>query len=145
MKPLPSLYIQNDVQICVDNVLDAFILIDPTKIIQKVKLHVLTHVIEDIRRFGPLLGESTEVFESFNAVFRSCSILSNHLAPSRDIAHQLAELEGAKQRLTGGYWNDGSGQWVRASPSVRYCFVNNLHLQGHMGWVCSDLSLPGTH
>ena len=86
----------------VANVLDLFAEMDPTKMVEKVKLHILNHIREDVRRFGPLLNEITESFECFNAIFRACSILSNHLAPSRDIAHQLSDLEGFKHRVTGG-------------------------------------------
>ncbi|KAK7448124.1 hypothetical protein VKT23_013883 [Stygiomarasmius scandens] len=72
----------NDVAVAAANVQDTFALIDPTKIIRKVKIHLLTHLPEDIWAFGPLLGVITESFESYNAVFRFCSVLSNHLAPS---------------------------------------------------------------
>ncbi|KAJ7821065.1 hypothetical protein B0H13DRAFT_1510864, partial [Mycena leptocephala] len=70
--------------------------------ITKIKLHLLAHIDEDTVEFGPLVGAATEIFESFNSIFRYCSILSNHLAPSRDIAVQLGDQEGLKHRLTGG-------------------------------------------
>ncbi|KAJ7443778.1 hypothetical protein B0H11DRAFT_1609174, partial [Mycena galericulata] len=70
--------------------------------IAKNKLHILAHIKADVLRHGPLVGVATEGFESFNGVFHFCSILSNHLAPSRDIARQLAKQEGLKHRLTGG-------------------------------------------
>ncbi|KAJ6494368.1 hypothetical protein C8R45DRAFT_771753, partial [Mycena sanguinolenta] len=54
--------------------------------VTKIKYHLLTHTDEGVIQFGPLIGVATENFESFNGVFRFCSILSNHLAPSRDIA-----------------------------------------------------------
>ncbi|KAL0563661.1 hypothetical protein V5O48_018404 [Marasmius crinis-equi] len=110
----------SDVETATANVLDAFAQLDPSKIPVKLKLHLLTHLTEDIRRFGPLVGLSTEVFESFNSVFRSCSILSNHLAPSRDIALQLADQEGLKWRTSGGWWFSSERQeWVQAGPGLR--------------------------
>ncbi|KAJ7693467.1 hypothetical protein B0H14DRAFT_2269151, partial [Mycena olivaceomarginata] len=70
--------------------------------ITKIKYHLLTHIEDDTLEFGPLVGVATEILECFNAVCRYCSILSNHLAPSRDISLQLGDQEGLKHRLTGG-------------------------------------------
>lgn len=78
-------------------------MIDPSKIITKIKFHLLVHIDEDAVEFDPLIGVMTEIFECFNAIFRYCSILSNHLAPSRDIAKQLGDHDGLKHRLTGSY------------------------------------------
>ncbi|KAJ7715282.1 hypothetical protein B0H14DRAFT_3901589 [Mycena olivaceomarginata] len=44
----------NNVRIAAGNVLDAFAVVDPTKIITKIKLHLLAHLPEDITAFGPL-------------------------------------------------------------------------------------------
>ena len=70
-------YVQSNVEVCVANILNLFAKVEPSCIINKIKLHLLTHVVEDIQRFGPLIRESTEVFECFNAIFRICSIYSN--------------------------------------------------------------------
>ncbi|KAI1785515.1 hypothetical protein LXA43DRAFT_1065840 [Ganoderma leucocontextum] len=67
-----------DLETAIANVLDIFAEIDPTKIMEKMKLHILVHAPEDVARFGPLIGMSTETFESFNAIFRNASIYSNH-------------------------------------------------------------------
>ena len=101
----------------------------------KIKLHLLVHLKEDIKRFGPLIGVATEVFECFNAIFRFCSIFSNHLAPSRDIAFQLASQEALKHRLTGGWWPTEDGEWQQPGPSV--CKFIHLHptLQALVGWT----------
>lgn len=123
-----------DVETAAANVLDIAALIDPSKIISKIKYHLLGHLREDIIRFGPLVGVATEVFECFNAIFRYCSILSNHLAPSRDIAHQLAEQETVKHLLSGGWWALTDGKWARSGPSVRNFITTDKVLQALIGW-----------
>jgi hypothetical protein len=116
-------------------VLDVFSLIDPSKMITKIKLHLLAHIDDDAIEFGPLVGVATEIFESFNAIFRYCSILSNHLAPSRDIALQLSDQEGLKHRLTGGWWFcSAADEWQRAGPGVRHFMSQHPVLQRLLGW-----------
>ncbi|KAJ7816202.1 hypothetical protein B0H14DRAFT_3744099 [Mycena olivaceomarginata] len=106
------------------------------KIITTIKYHLLVHADTDVVRFGPLIGLATEGFESYNGVFRFCSILSNHLAPSRDIAIQLADQEGLKHRLTGGFWPSGADQkWTRAGSGVRDFLSEHPILQKLVGWT----------
>ncbi|KAJ6548053.1 hypothetical protein B0H10DRAFT_1969390 [Mycena sp. CBHHK59/15] len=103
---------RNDLEIAVANVLDAVAQIDPSKIMTKIKYHLLTHIDFDAIQLGPLIAMATEIFESFNAVFRYCSIYSNHLAPSRDIAIQFGRQETVKHQLTGGRWmSKSTGDW----------------------------------
>ncbi|KAJ7936030.1 hypothetical protein B0H13DRAFT_1853731 [Mycena leptocephala] len=116
---------QRDLKVAVTNVLDALALIDPSKIITKVKLHLLAHIDEDTVDFEPLVGAATEIFESFNAILRYCSILSNHLALSRDIAVQLGDQEGLKHLST---------DWTRAGPGVRHFMEAHPVLQKPLGW-----------
>ena len=111
--------------------------------ITKQKLHLLTHLPDDIKRFGPLVGEATETFECFNAVFRSCSVLSNHQAPSRDIAIQLADQEGFKQRVTGGWWPDNLGGWNRSGSGVCGALERYKTLKNNLGWASNDTPPPG--
>ncbi|KAF8148420.1 hypothetical protein B0H34DRAFT_778280 [Crassisporium funariophilum] len=135
-----------DIDTAVANVLDIAALIDPSKIICKIKYHLLSHIREDIVRFGPLVGVATEVFESFNAVFRYCSILSNHLAPSRDIAYKMSALETVKHFLSGGWWRSESvdNQWIQPGPSVRHFMTSNPVLQALYGWTSHEVLTPGT-
>ncbi|KAJ7018362.1 hypothetical protein C8F04DRAFT_904214, partial [Mycena alexandri] len=44
----------------VANVLDIFATIDPSKIITKIKYHLLVHIEEDAVEIGPLIGAMTE-------------------------------------------------------------------------------------
>ncbi|KAJ6584218.1 hypothetical protein B0H10DRAFT_2168096 [Mycena sp. CBHHK59/15] len=131
----------NDVYIAAGNVLDAFTVLDPTKIISKIKLHLLIHTPEDIVAFGPLVGVATEIFECFNAIFCFCSILTNHLAPSHDIALQLADQEGHKHRLTGGWWPTTDGNWERAGTGVRGFLHTHPVLQKLVGWTVQPFKL----
>ncbi|RDX41238.1 hypothetical protein OH76DRAFT_1364920, partial [Lentinus brumalis] len=70
----------------------------------KPKFHILLHLPDHIRRFGPAMLFATEGFESFNAVIRSNSIHSNHRAPSRDIALAMAHHNRIRHLLSGGYF-----------------------------------------
>ncbi len=124
---------QSDVEVAAANVLDLFAMIDLSKMTFKIKLHLLVHLKADIRRFGPLVGVATETFECFNAIFRYCSIFLNHLAPSRDIAFQLASQEVLKHRLTGGWWPTVNGEWERPGPSIRTLFMLIQHFK--FSWV----------
>ncbi|KAJ7280990.1 hypothetical protein C8J57DRAFT_1501189 [Mycena rebaudengoi] len=127
---------RRDLKVAVANVLDIFATIDPSKIIAKIKYHLLVHTDEDVVQFGPLIGVATEVFESFNGAFRYCSISSNHLAPSRDIAQQLGDQEGLKHRITGGWWPSGvDGKWERAGSGVRRFMAEHPVLQKLVGWT----------
>ncbi|KAJ7442085.1 hypothetical protein B0H11DRAFT_1749386 [Mycena galericulata] len=133
-----------DLQILIDNLLDAFATLDPSKILIKLKLHVLLHIVQDIRRRGPAVRFSTEVFECFNAIFRLCSALSNHQAPSRDIAAKFADLDRVKHILTlsGGYWFQDTA-WVRAGKDVQRILRNTPIIQKHLRWAPPPFWTPG--
>lgn len=122
-----------DIEIAASNVLDIAALIDPSKLTSKIKYHLLAHIQEDVLRFGPLVGVATEVFECFNAIFRFCSILSNHLAPSCDIAYKLAAQETMKHFLSGGWWFSRNGEWVQPGSAVRHFLASNEVLQALCG------------
>ncbi|XP_006462267.1 hypothetical protein AGABI2DRAFT_47524, partial [Agaricus bisporus var. bisporus H97] len=125
----------DDIDIAVANVLDLAADIDPSKIIKKIKYHLLVHVREDIARFGPLVGVITEGYESFNSVFRACSILSNHQAPSRDIAYQLARQETVKHLLSGAQWYSQSArEWKPSGTAIRTFVSTNATLKSLYGW-----------
>jgi hypothetical protein len=49
----------------------------------KIKYHLLTHLDFNVIELGPLIAMATEIFESFNAMFRYCSIYSNHLGDKK--------------------------------------------------------------
>ncbi|KIJ36237.1 hypothetical protein M422DRAFT_51154 [Sphaerobolus stellatus SS14] len=126
----------------IDILLDAMAVLDPSRIVQKPKFHILLHIAKDIRRFGPAILFSTEVFECFNAVFQMCSVLSNHQAPSCDIALKFSELDRFKHMVSGGYWKE-KDEWITASTNVRMFFRHNPHLQAFLGWVEPAAIVPG--
>ena len=68
----------------------------------KPKFHIILHLVEHIRRFGPPLLFATETFESFNALIRTLSVHSNRQAPSRDIATGFANSNRIRHLSSGG-------------------------------------------
>lgn len=136
-------YTQDDLHILIGNTLDAFDKLDPARIIVKSKLHILIHIESDIRRLGPAVRFSTEIFECFNAVFRMCSVLSNHQAPSRDIAYKLADLDRVKHILGGGFWLEG-GVFIQAGKDVRGLMTRSPIIQRHLGWTPPRKFTPGS-
>ncbi|KIK62529.1 hypothetical protein GYMLUDRAFT_242689 [Collybiopsis luxurians FD-317 M1] len=139
----------SDLEVLVGNVLDAFADVAPSKILVKIKIHLLTHLPNDIRRFGPPIRYSTEVFEAFNAVFRLCSIYSNHQAPSRDISIQFADMGRVKHILSGGFWpqknSRGEVKWVQASTAVTSLLKEVPIIQRHLGWVSHSTGFQKGH
>ncbi|SJL18296.1 uncharacterized protein ARMOST_21882 [Armillaria ostoyae] len=133
-----------DLDTLIGNVLDAFGDVDPSKILIKIKLHLLPHLLSDIRRFGPAIRNSTEVFECYNAIFRLCSIYSNHQAPSRDIALKFCGMDRLRHMISGGYyWSDGDKKWVQAGKSVLDILHSKPIIQRHLGWVAPTKLTPG--
>ncbi|KAJ7784239.1 hypothetical protein B0H16DRAFT_1295984 [Mycena metata] len=134
-----------DLQVVVDNVLDNWAIVDPTRILNKFKLHVLPHTPEHVRRFGPAPIFATEVFECWNAVFRLCSVLSNHQAPSLDISTTIADMERFKHQVSGGWWRpESTGNWIQAGVHIRTFLTRNKQLQRRLGWTDPDLIKPGS-
>ncbi|KAL1711382.1 hypothetical protein EV715DRAFT_215384, partial [Schizophyllum commune] len=79
----------------------------------KPKFHLLLHLPEHIRRFGPAMLFATKGFESFNAIVRAHSIHSNRHAPSRDIAPSMARGNRIRHLISGGFFHV-----FRESPSL---------------------------
>ncbi|PBK86015.1 hypothetical protein ARMGADRAFT_1047955 [Armillaria gallica] len=125
-----------DLETLIGNVLDAFGDVNPSKILIKVKLHLLPHLITDIQRFGPAIRNLTEVFECYNAIFQLCSIYSNHQALSRDIAVKFCSMDHLKHLISRGYyWSESHQRWVQARNSVLQLLHSEPVIQQHLGWV----------
>ncbi|KAF8881648.1 hypothetical protein CPB85DRAFT_1378298 [Mucidula mucida] len=125
-----------DIKVAVANVLDTFAKLNPSKMITKIKL-LCSHISQ-------MISLATEIYKCFNAVFRYCLILSNHLAPSRDIALQLADQEGLKHRLIRGWWQDEKGEWIRAGDGVRQYMCEQPVLRKLLGWTEKPALLIGS-
>ncbi|TFY61280.1 hypothetical protein EVJ58_g4612 [Rhodofomes roseus] len=120
------LFHQSDLEILIANVLDIWSLIDPKRIFVKPKLHTLPHILDDVRLHGPLIF-----------------VLSNHQAPSRDIAWTFADLGRFKHAVSGGWWKDEKGRHVRAGDKVRQYF-HNSEVQRRLGYLSRSIAAPGT-
>ncbi|KAJ7677316.1 hypothetical protein B0H17DRAFT_1139678 [Mycena rosella] len=81
-----------DLQICIDNVLDIWALIDPARIVTKFKLHVLSHLPDDIRDLRMLEQNIPTLQYSVEPQ-----------APSHDIGVTLADMERFKHQVSGGW------------------------------------------
>ncbi|KAI6039086.1 hypothetical protein EDC04DRAFT_3012242 [Pisolithus marmoratus] len=96
----------------------------------KPKFHILRHLPDHIRRFGPAILFATEGFESYNAIIRDHSIHSNRQAPSRDIARGMARCNRVRHLLSGGKfcargpvttelpYSDNEHEWFWPGPGV---------------------------
>ena len=122
--------------------LGALAVVDANKIVTKSKCHSLTHIVDDIRRFGPAVGLSTDTFESFNGVVRLCSVLSNRHAPSRDIGLNMSDMARFKHITSGGLWKDEE-QWVNAGDGILDFFHTNETLHRHLGWTDAHPKVAG--
>ncbi|KAF8519952.1 hypothetical protein JB92DRAFT_3112037 [Gautieria morchelliformis] len=120
---------KGDLRILVANVLDAFDTVDPARILDKGKLHILSHLPDDVEYFGPPIR--------------------NHQAPSRDIAHKCSSMEQVKHLMSGGFWEADpadeaqGGEWVQSSRRVQAMLVQHPIVQTHLGWVPPPKHTPG--
>ncbi|KAJ7885743.1 hypothetical protein B0H14DRAFT_2563749 [Mycena olivaceomarginata] len=125
-----------ELEIAIANLLNAFDSVDPLRILVKIKLHLLAHIPDDIRWFGPAIRFAIEIYEAYNGVFRLCSIYSNHWAPSRDISLKFASMSRVKHCLSGGYWRSlTSSKWIQAGRAVQKVLQDDPVFQRHLGWV----------
>ncbi|KAF7291413.1 hypothetical protein MIND_01285900 [Mycena indigotica] len=142
--------------IAIANLLDAWDAVEPLRILTKIKLHLLPHLPDDIRRFGPAVRFSTETQESYNAVFRMCSINGNNQAPSRDIAMKFAAMNNIKHAVCGGFWQSSAAYdsdqqlaieavrgWSEPGNTVKKLLFDDPVLQRHLGWVPHYPPVPG--
>ncbi|KAJ3558207.1 hypothetical protein NP233_g11552 [Leucocoprinus birnbaumii] len=107
-------YVEN-LQATIQNFLLATVRWSP-RWFNKPKFHILLHLPDHIRRFGPAILFATESFESFNAQIRSLSVASNRQAPSRDIALGFALKNRVRHLLSGGLYQESQAEMEEARP-----------------------------
>jgi thymidine kinase len=102
--------------------------------VNKPKVHLLLHLLESIRCFGPGSLFATKKFESYNSILRKASIHSNRWSPGRDIAVTFANFRNIFHLLLGGYYKDNkTGKHVQAATAVTEVFSENPMVQRTMG------------
>jgi len=102
--------------------------------VNKPKFHMLLHLPESVRRFGPPSLFASEKFESYNGVLRAASIHSNRHSPGRDIANTFSNYQAMRLVLSGAYmWDDKSKKYTKPSHQVTELFKNDHHVQKLMG------------
>ncbi|KAJ7670498.1 hypothetical protein B0H14DRAFT_3102396 [Mycena olivaceomarginata] len=120
-----------ELESCIDDFINITCKCSPSILISKPKFHFLLHLPFFIRRFGPAVLFSTERYEAYNAVFRACSIYSNRLTPSRDIAWSFAGIDRVKHVVTGGWWKDSRTEtWTCANPRILRHILDHPEMGG---------------
>ncbi|OAV96501.1 hypothetical protein PTTG_00959 [Puccinia triticina 1-1 BBBD Race 1] len=108
--------------------------------VNKPKFHMLLHLPDAIRRFGPATLFATEKFESYNGILRNASIHSNRQSPSKDIGVTFADFSNLWLLYSGGYfWVKEHQNYQTAATSVPHLFENNDSIQKAMGYNPSVL------
>ncbi|KNZ45610.1 hypothetical protein VP01_7992g1, partial [Puccinia sorghi] len=109
----------------------------------KSKIHMLLHLPESIRRFGPPSLFTTEKFESYSGILQNASIHSNRLSPGRDIGITFSNYHIIRLLLSGTYFLDPTtSEYVQASPLVQEIFSKNERIQKSLGFHARSLTDP---
>jgi hypothetical protein len=102
--------------------------------VNKPKFHMLTHLPDAIRRFGPACLFASEKFESFNGILCNASIHSNRQSPGRDIAITFENYQAMRLILSGAYLYDHRNMHhFQPSLNVTEVFRTNKGIQNLMG------------
>ncbi|OAD74397.1 hypothetical protein PHYBLDRAFT_144850 [Phycomyces blakesleeanus NRRL 1555(-)] len=75
----------------------------------KPKVHLLTHLPEDLRRFGPALNYKTEKGEQFNKHIREHLFHTNRMNISKDICLKFGKQYMTRHIIDGGSWIGKNG------------------------------------
>ncbi|EFP84986.2 uncharacterized protein PGTG_11155 [Puccinia graminis f. sp. tritici CRL 75-36-700-3] len=102
--------------------------------VNKPKFHMLYHLPESIRRFGPACLFATEKFESFNGILRNASVHSNRHCPGRDLAVTFANYECMRALLSGGQLYNHIDQTVFHTTQAVTNMFNDPMIQKSMGY-----------
>ncbi|OAD74568.1 C2H2-type zinc finger transcription factor [Phycomyces blakesleeanus NRRL 1555(-)] len=95
----------------------------------KPKVHYLTHLKEDIIRFGPVLNYETEKGEQFNKHIREHLFHMNCQNTSRDVCLKFAKQVALQHVIDGGLWINSSGNREKSGTGIeRFIKDNNESL-----------------
>jgi hypothetical protein len=137
---------QMALQRAIDDLYNISATVAPKMIVAKSKAHFLSHLGDDVRRFGPAIIASTERYESYNGVVRGVLIHSNRQAPSRDAARAFSGFEYVKHIVTGGFWkNLETGRWIQAGQGTMEIFSDIPIFARLVGLEKDDEKTPGEH
>ncbi|KAH9807622.1 hypothetical protein DFH28DRAFT_914221, partial [Melampsora americana] len=104
----------------------------------KPKFHMLIHLVDSIRRFGPPLLCATETFESFNGILRWASVHSNRHNPGLHIATTFMHSRLLRMLCSGGsFWDSKRKCRNQAGKEVIKFFRDNLWIQKDLGYNSS--------
>lgn len=104
----------------------------------KPKFHMLIHLCDCIRRFGPPCLFATEKFESYNGNTRSASIHSNHLSPGRDIANSFNSYKLIRALSAGTKLYDKQlKSYIQSGSKIQELFHDNKRFQKALGYNAS--------
>ncbi|KAJ6632423.1 hypothetical protein B0H10DRAFT_1938045 [Mycena sp. CBHHK59/15] len=133
-----------ELETCIDDFINITCKCSPSILISKPKFHFLLRLPFFIRCFGPAMLFSMERYEAYNAVFRACSIYSNHLTPSRDIAWSFAGIDRVKHIVTGGWWRGPQTKnWICANPRVMSHILDHPEFAAMIGLPTKQIRQPG--
>ncbi|EFP92743.2 uncharacterized protein PGTG_18762 [Puccinia graminis f. sp. tritici CRL 75-36-700-3] len=109
--------------------------------INKPKFHMLLHLPESIRLYGPATLFATEKFESYNGIMRNASVHSNRHSPGHDIAITFSSYHSFRQILSGSTFYDSKKKTLtKASTQVTDVFTLNPNIQTTFGYNYSTLN-----
>ncbi|KAI8327320.1 hypothetical protein EDC96DRAFT_549720 [Choanephora cucurbitarum] len=90
------------------------------------KVHLLNHIIDDVKRFGSLLNCHTERSEQFNKFIRKRITYTNRQHPSRDVAVKFGKHFMLQHLVGGGLWIPRNQDYrTLAGPAVSTYFVDH--------------------
>ncbi|KAI9097112.1 hypothetical protein DFS34DRAFT_594311 [Phlyctochytrium arcticum] len=129
---------EEELKIAIDNMLVTAYAAD-AGVFMKRKFHILLHLLDDIKRFGPGLLSIVEKFEASNTLMRDAVIHTNRAAPGRDAAERFARLQTLRHVVSGGYWKNDQGGYQRAGKSVR-ALMKDDYIRGILGLKNDEIS-----
>ena len=107
--------------------------------VNKPKFHMLTHLPQAVKRFGPPSLFASEKFEAYNGIVRNASVHSNCHSPGRDIAIQFYNYQAMQLTLSGAFLFDQKTKKRFQPPhNLTDFFQHNQHLQRMKGMNTTD-------